>query len=233
LFEKLHNFFSVLILSQHLESIACGLGFTSAEVVSMVCHRSISYKEQARLNQAACNALMARLDCQKTTCETAEKDLLQRYSQRQALATLASMELSATEENKLLKGRDIVDVSSCLSLLTTSEGQFLSPDKELLEQDTIGLCSESEDGDIANAHRTNINHRGSVDPMKAQQKQEHFEETHSDKENAGRSLIGLSVNCKSADASYYCMSTGQVLEFHFLESAHLLCGCFHYRWIAE
>ncbi len=199
----------------------------------MSCHRSISYKEQARLNQAACNALMARLDCQKMTCETAEKDLLQRYSQRQALAALASTEFIGTDHNKSLKGRDIVDVSSCLSLLTTSEGQVLSPDKELLEQDTIGLCSESEDGDIANAHRTNINHRGSVDPMKAQQKQEHFEETHSDKENAGRSLIGLSVNCKSADASYYCMSTGQVLELHFLESAHLLCGCFHYRWIAE
>ncbi|CAK9219597.1 unnamed protein product [Sphagnum troendelagicum] len=146
-------------------------------------HQSISYKEQARLNQAACNALMARLDCQKMTCETAEKDLLQRYSQRQALAALASSEFIGTDHNKSLKGRDIVDVSSCLSLVTTSEGQVLSPDKELLEQDTIGLCSESEDGDIANAHRTNVNRCGSVDPMKAQQKQEHFEETHSG--NAG------------------------------------------------
>jgi hypothetical protein len=167
------------------------------------------------------------------TCETAEKDLLQRYSQRQALAALASIEFIGTDHNKSLKGRDIVDVSSCLSLVTTSEGQVLSPDKGLLEQDTIGLCSESEDGDMANAHRTKIKHCQSVDPLKAQQKQEHFEETNSDKDNAGRSLIGLSVNCKSVDASYYCMSTGQVLELHFLESAHLLCGWFHYRWIAE
>lgn len=50
----------------------------------MVC-RSISYKEQAHLNQAACQVLMARLDSQKATCEAAEKDLFQRYSQREIL----------------------------------------------------------------------------------------------------------------------------------------------------
>lgn len=47
--------------------------------------RSISYKEQAHLNQAACQVLMARLDSQKATCEAAEKDLFQRYSQREIL----------------------------------------------------------------------------------------------------------------------------------------------------
>ncbi len=133
------------------------------------------------MNQAACNALMARLDCQKTTCETAEKDLLQRYSQRQALATLASMELSATEENKSLKGRNIVDVSSCLSLITTNEGHILSPDKGPPEQEPLELCSESEDGDAYDAHTTKIKHDGSMESLKPQQNQRCFQESQSGK----------------------------------------------------
>ncbi|CAM6029808.1 unnamed protein product [Sphagnum balticum] len=144
-------------------------------------HQSISYKEQARLNQAACNALMARLDCQKMTCETAEKDLLQRYSQRQALATLASMELSATEENKSLKGRDIVDVSSCLSLITTNEGHILSPDKVPPEQEALELCSESEDGNAYDVHSMKIKHDGSMESLKSQQNQRCFQESQSGK----------------------------------------------------
>lgn len=91
--------------------------------------RSISYKEQARLNQAACNALMARLDCQKMTCEAAEKDLLQRYSQREALAALVKPDFGGTTQKKPLRGRDIVDVSSCLSLVTTNDGQIVTPEK--------------------------------------------------------------------------------------------------------
>jgi len=165
-------------------------------------HQSISYKEQARLNQAACNALMARLDCQKTTCETAEKDLLQRYSQRQALATLASMELSATEENKLLKGRDIVDVSSCLSLITTNEGHILSPDKGPPKQEALELCSESEDGDAYDAHSTKIKHDGSMESLKPQQNQRCFQESHRGKTT---DIISGQVEKKLAvlKSSYY------------------------------
>uniref|UniRef100_A0A7I4EBW2 HNH nuclease domain-containing protein n=1 Tax=Physcomitrium patens TaxID=3218 RepID=A0A7I4EBW2_PHYPA len=107
-------------------------------------HQSISYKEQARLNQAACNALMARLDCQKMTCEVAEKDLLQRYSQREALAALVKPETSGSSPNKPLRGRDIVDVSSCLSLVTTNDGQIVTPEKGLLQEDVSELHSEDE-----------------------------------------------------------------------------------------
>ena len=76
--------------------------------------RSISYKEQARLNQAACNALKARLDCQKVVCEAAEKDLVQNYAQRGALE--AATAGGSLEENSVItvQGRDIVDVSSCM-----------------------------------------------------------------------------------------------------------------------
>ncbi|KAG0583524.1 hypothetical protein KC19_3G143800 [Ceratodon purpureus] len=110
-------------------------------------HQSISYKEQARLNQAACNALLARLDCQKMTCEAAEKDLLQRYSQREALAALVKPDSGGTTQKKPLRGRDIVDVSSCLSMVTTNDGQVVTPEKGFPHGDISLVNSEDEDED--------------------------------------------------------------------------------------
>ncbi|KAG6606777.1 hypothetical protein SDJN03_00119, partial [Cucurbita argyrosperma subsp. sororia] len=48
-------------------------------------HQSVIYKEQLRLNQAASSALMARLEAQKAICDTAERDLYQKYRQRDEL----------------------------------------------------------------------------------------------------------------------------------------------------
>ncbi|TKY48113.1 hypothetical protein E2542_SST25527 [Spatholobus suberectus] len=45
-------------------------------------HQSVIYKEQIRLNQAATNALMARLEAQRAICDAAEKDLHKKYKQR-------------------------------------------------------------------------------------------------------------------------------------------------------
>ncbi|XP_027340689.1 trichohyalin [Abrus precatorius] len=45
-------------------------------------HQSVIYKEQVRLNQAATNALMARLEAQRALCDAAEKDLHKKYKQR-------------------------------------------------------------------------------------------------------------------------------------------------------
>ncbi|PNX66524.1 hypothetical protein L195_g055139, partial [Trifolium pratense] len=42
--------------------------------------RSVMYKEQVRLNQAASNALMARLEAQRAICDAAEKDLHKKYT---------------------------------------------------------------------------------------------------------------------------------------------------------
>lgn len=44
--------------------------------------RSVIYKEQVRLNQAATNALMARLEAQRALCDSAEKELHRKYRQR-------------------------------------------------------------------------------------------------------------------------------------------------------
>ncbi|XP_014498770.1 myosin-2 [Vigna radiata var. radiata] len=45
-------------------------------------HQSVIYKEQVRLNLAATNALMARLEAQRAICDAAEKDLHKKYKQR-------------------------------------------------------------------------------------------------------------------------------------------------------
>ncbi|KAK6914948.1 hypothetical protein RJ641_020065 [Dillenia turbinata] len=45
-------------------------------------HQSVIYKEQVRLNQAATNALMARLEAQKAICDSSEKELHRRFKQR-------------------------------------------------------------------------------------------------------------------------------------------------------
>ncbi|KAL3598465.1 hypothetical protein D5086_006383 [Populus alba] len=48
-------------------------------------HQSVVYKEQVRLNQAASNALMARLQAQKAICDASEKELHKKYKQRDEL----------------------------------------------------------------------------------------------------------------------------------------------------
>ncbi|KAJ8755946.1 hypothetical protein K2173_024491 [Erythroxylum novogranatense] len=48
-------------------------------------HQSVIYKEQVRLNQAATNALMARLEAQKAICDASEKELHKKFKQRDEL----------------------------------------------------------------------------------------------------------------------------------------------------
>nr|GMD35524.1 titin homolog [Ipomoea batatas] len=48
-------------------------------------HQSVVYKEQVRLNLAASNALMARLEAQRAICDSAEKELYRKYKQRDEL----------------------------------------------------------------------------------------------------------------------------------------------------
>ncbi|XP_028766301.1 uncharacterized protein LOC114724159 [Neltuma alba] len=55
---------------------------TLEKMIRDTMHQSVIYKEQVRLNQAATNALMARLEAQKAICDNAEKELHRRYKQR-------------------------------------------------------------------------------------------------------------------------------------------------------
>lgn len=105
-------------------------------------HQSISYKEQACQNQAACNALMARLDCQDMTCEASEK-ILQRHSPREALAALGIPGSSGSGQRKPSQGQEIVDVNSRLFLVSKNDGQVVAPCRGL-QRYTSGLDTEDE-----------------------------------------------------------------------------------------
>ncbi|KAL5975234.1 hypothetical protein ACLOJK_031913 [Asimina triloba] len=45
-------------------------------------HQNVVYKEQTRLNQAANNSLMARLEAQKAICDASERELYRKFKQR-------------------------------------------------------------------------------------------------------------------------------------------------------
>lgn len=47
--------------------------------------RSVVYKEQVRLNQAAASALLARLEAQKAICDSSERELHRKFKQRDDL----------------------------------------------------------------------------------------------------------------------------------------------------
>jgi hypothetical protein len=117
------------------------------------------------LNQAACNALKARLDCQKAACEVAEKDLLQNYSQRGILvATVGeagsnSNSINVTEKKGVMKGRDIVDVSSCVSFLGNCVDGNVEVDKKVLLEDINLIDSDSEDETADEVYSRRTEHR--------------------------------------------------------------------------
>ncbi|XP_004305311.1 PREDICTED: uncharacterized protein LOC101300839 [Fragaria vesca subsp. vesca] len=55
---------------------------TLEKMIRDAMHQSILYKEQLRLNQAASNALMARLEAQKAMCDASENQLHKKYKER-------------------------------------------------------------------------------------------------------------------------------------------------------
>lgn len=131
------------------------------------------------MNQAACNALKARLDCQKAVCEAAEKDLLQNYSQRGILeATVGESgsndnSMNVTEKKCVMQGRDIVDVSSCVSFLGNCEDGNEEVDKKILLQDINLIDSDSEDETADEVYSRRTEHRRTKDLLHQNQQQEH------------------------------------------------------------
>ncbi|GLJ44218.1 hypothetical protein SUGI_0923400 [Cryptomeria japonica] len=51
-------------------------------------HQNVVYKEQARLSQAACHALMARLESLKADSDMSERDVLKKFKQREEVKEL-------------------------------------------------------------------------------------------------------------------------------------------------
>ncbi|XP_071733457.1 uncharacterized protein [Rutidosis leptorrhynchoides] len=61
-------------------------------------HQSVIYKEQARLNQAASNSLMARLEAQKAMCDTSERELHKKFKHRDELENQIKHEWDQTRK---------------------------------------------------------------------------------------------------------------------------------------
>ncbi|XP_061365093.1 uncharacterized protein LOC133308479 [Gastrolobium bilobum] len=70
---------------RRLEEAQCSYRTMLEKMIRDTTHQSVIYKEQVRLNQAAINALMARLEAQKAICDAAEKELHKKYKQRDEL----------------------------------------------------------------------------------------------------------------------------------------------------
>ncbi|XP_057458341.1 nuclear matrix constituent protein 1 isoform X2 [Lotus japonicus] len=115
-------------------------------------HQSVIYKEQVRLNQAAANALMARLEAQREICDNAEKDLHKKYRQRD------DIEKQIRPEWEQGRKRSRIDYSTCEErdskpvLYLPSIRPRTSLHKELrvfLEEEQkaseVGLSSENEE----------------------------------------------------------------------------------------
>ncbi|XP_015872226.3 uncharacterized protein LOC107409301 [Ziziphus jujuba] len=78
-------------------------------------HQSVIYKEQVRLNQAATNALMARLEAQKAICDTSEKELHKKYNLRDELEKQIRPEWEVRKRSRI--GDTLVEERDHKSLL--------------------------------------------------------------------------------------------------------------------
>ncbi|KAG0604219.1 hypothetical protein M758_10G154000 [Ceratodon purpureus] len=185
--ERLHAVELETVLTKHKRAVEKQRRWAETQSSYRLClermirdtmHQSISYKEQARLNQSACNALKARLDCQKVVCEAAEKDLLQNYTQRGILEAtveesgLSDNSLNTTETRSVVQGRDIVDVSSCVSLRDCEDGNEVL-DKKTLLQDINLVDSDSEDETADEVYSRRTEHRRKKDLLHESQQEEH------------------------------------------------------------
>jgi len=116
----------------------------------------MSYKEQALLTQEACNVLIARLDSEKSVCEAMESELLQRHSTQETLAAAATAAAGNTSSRKgasptrlkkapVMKGRDLVDVSSCVSLRTMEANNNNNDEDDDGDDNVLSALSHDED----------------------------------------------------------------------------------------
>ncbi|MED6120619.1 hypothetical protein PIB30_022448 [Stylosanthes scabra] len=70
---------------RRLAEAQCSYRTMLEKMIRDTMHQSVMYKEQIRLNQAASNALMARLEAQREICDVAEKELHKKFKQRDEL----------------------------------------------------------------------------------------------------------------------------------------------------
>ncbi|XP_024973368.1 protein lava lamp [Cynara cardunculus var. scolymus] len=121
-------------------------------------HQSVIYKEQVRLNQAASNALMARLESQKAMCDSSERELHKKFRHRDEL------EKQIRPEWEQIRKRSRTD-DDALSLLQEKDENTLlclpevgSAHKQLrvfLEEEHKASEAEQEDGNEIEIEKKN------------------------------------------------------------------------------
>ncbi|XP_019436389.1 PREDICTED: trichohyalin-like isoform X2 [Lupinus angustifolius] len=112
-------------------------------------HQSVIYKEQVRLNQAASNALMARLEAQRVICDAAEKELHKKYMQKDDIEKQIRPELeqgrkrSRIDDNSTFEEREKCKPVLCLpgmkprSSLHKELRVFLEEEQKASEDDLL------------------------------------------------------------------------------------------------
>lgn len=118
----------------------------------VIFRRTLSYKEQARLTREACNVLIARIDSEKASCEAMEGKLLQQHSRREQLEATAVQGnvngCTTTDQKKqVTRGRDIVDVTSCIFLRAADEEDDEEEEKLIMNANQLSESDTNDEGD--------------------------------------------------------------------------------------
>ena len=80
-----------------------------------LCCRSLIFREQARLNEAACDSLLVKIQSHKMSCKKAELDLIERLKQRQDLELerviqegFRSLKHNLDKKESVMNGQELV-----------------------------------------------------------------------------------------------------------------------------
>ncbi|KAI3737595.1 hypothetical protein L2E82_27603 [Cichorium intybus] len=101
-------------------------------------HQSVVYKEQVRLNQAASNSLMARLEAQKAICDSSERELHKKFKHRDELEKQIRPEWDQRKRSRMDDGND----DKMVLYLQPESKEIQEPNKDL------ALLQENDDNTV-------------------------------------------------------------------------------------
>ncbi|KAD6118703.1 hypothetical protein E3N88_09974 [Mikania micrantha] len=112
-------------------------------------HQSVIYKEQARLNQAASNSLMARLEAQKAMCDSSERELHKKFKQKDELEKQIRPDWDQTRKRSRMNDVPMCDENND-QIVLYQQPENKPNEEPVIEQETDentllclpGVCSE-------------------------------------------------------------------------------------------
>lgn len=105
--------------------------------------RSIVYKEQVRLNQAAASALLARLEAQKAICDSSERELHRKFKQRDDLEKQIRPEWEQARKRSRMDDTLIEEDDEKIPLCLKEQ----EPKMQLEIEESDALCKETAEND--------------------------------------------------------------------------------------